>query len=292
MIDSFFTFLNSNDCVQCSEHQACKAPKSGFVRASQPSLDLSLSAWFSLAKPTGSTQPEASRGRWALRALEVFSFKEQKRTLPEQAEIYQVVPRTAGRAREAYSGLRFQEQCPELSHSTDVMKKRLLPPSSTGHIAVISAPRTKPHNHGYCPCWQKGTESECLYYVTSHRVKNWIGWIWRADALPRACGSAEGSAPDWSAKEVFAICQNSQGKEFSNVEREGASMCLQNKDLMSISWHSKIDLTIPIFELREQENDSNLPEFIKTEPELDTWFLYSKAHALSSKLCCHLILIN
>lgn len=146
----------------------------------------------------------------------------------------------AGRAREADSGLSFQEQCPELSRSTDVMKKRLLPPSSTGHIAVISVPRTKPYNHGYCPCWQKGTESERLYYATSHRVKNWLG---ESDG-PMVChvlvAEKRGQLQVCQWKRSLPSAKTHKVKNSQMLKGRGRQCVYKtNKDLMSISWHSK-----------------------------------------------------
>lgn len=80
-------------------------------------------------------------------------------------------------------------------------------------------------------------------------------------------------------------------------ERRHRCIYKTNKNVTSVSWCNKINTTVPIFELRKQENDSNFSEFIMIESGLGICFVlfvcfYSKAHALPTNLCCHLILIN
>lgn len=232
MIASFSPFWTQMIVCDAQSMRHVRPQTLGLLEGSQHNLDLILVAWLSVFKPIGSAEAEviimglrpqvAAEHGTHLRILvsskrefqaSLLSLSRQKMRL----RIYQVVPRVAGGAGEAHFMLSFQERCPKLSRRTDRMKESLLPPSGIGHmcqeLSLTITATARVDRKG------KGVSAS----ITSPaRIKNWSRQIWLAVALPRVCGRGQRSPPDLKAEEVFAACQDSHGKEFSNVQREEA----------------------------------------------------------------------
>lgn len=129
---------------------------------------------------------------------------------------------------------------------------------------------------------KRGTESERLYDVTGYGVKHWSrGSDWRRSS----------PCPWWNTGVVPRFirppAQTHKAKS-SRMLKGRTHRC--KKNIMSVSWRDKI--TGSSFELRKQESESNFPKFITTKRGLDPSHLYSKAHALSTKPCCRLVLVK